>query len=218
MLVIHGTTKELSFVTNSFKKSSCWSCSESDQYVYVWNPESYSKEFDEEYAEPAARDFHDNSDILSVVEAFRYAKDSAYTQAAFTGIDTTCIVYVLDMPDSLLEADTSCPNMENALRFRKSDFDANWIVGVYVKDFSAYSSPFLVANLLRNEYFNDTALDSNLYKIAKAVYNTPSGFDSLYCDLVEELQENWTYATELVPLKLCTVKKEDPYLREELYF
>lgn len=202
MLVLHGTTKELSFLVNEFKKSSCWGCSLHDNYVYVWNPASFESEFQESYSEPPWYNFTPDSDVLSVAECFRYAKDSAYTQAAHLGKDTQCMVYVLDIPQEYLEPDTSCPNMENALRFRKTDFDPSWIVGLYTKDFSSYASPFLVANLLRNEYFEDSLMDENLYKIAKSLFNAPQTLESVYCDLVDELQEDWELSP-MYPVNNC---------------
>lgn len=217
MLVLHGTTKELSFLDNEFKKTSCWSCSESDDYVYVWNPSAFAKDFQEVYIEPPAHAFNDESDCLAVCEAFRYAKDSSYMQAGFQGKNTQCIVYVLNVPEKHLEEDTSCPNMSEALRFRKAHFDSSWIVGKYTKDFSAYDSPFLVASLLKNEYFNDSSLDEKLYRLAKAIFNSPASFESVYCNLIDELQQDWTLSDEY-PIKKCCNMQQTYSPIGDLYF
>lgn len=182
MICLHGTVKELSFLVNSFKKTSCWSCSEADDYVYVWVPALFESDFDNSVELNLAEDEWSDA----ALEAFRFAKDSAITQAGYNGQSTDLFIYVLDVPSKLLKPDNSCPNMDGANRFKKENFDVAWIKAVFHRKFSGYYSPFVLSGLHMNEYFNFHSCDEELQKLAVSLKHSEAT-----SDVWETLQEDW---------------------------
>lgn len=173
-LVIHGTICAKDFLKNknAVSKNSCWSCSSSDPYVYVWSFSRFQNEFDKAdirniYSLFKKKDF---IEFKSQAHTFlQHARESAQAQAAHYSKDCEIRVYVLDVPDKYLEDDDSCENMTMAQRFEIKDFKKSWIKAVYVEPYSNYYTPFLLSLYIDNQYYCMHEVDPQAATIATKV-------------------------------------------------
>lgn len=186
-LCMHGTTQSRNFFEinfNSFKRDSCWNCSESDNKVYVWSLEALETQDPDLYDMVSFQKSYTLGNYPDLVqhapELFRFAQDSALIQAAHEGVDNQVILYLLDVPEEHLEADDSCENMTSARRFDPVNFQFSWIKAVYSHPFKGFWSPFIVARQVANEYFNASTCSEDLLVLAKKIYQA-----DLHIDLEE---------------------------------
>lgn len=169
MKVVHGTTKEgLDAIKNKTGKiSGLWECSTTDSYTYVWPFDKVAKEYD-----------CDNENETRE-RAIQLAFESAQVQAVNSDFDK---IYVLELeiPDELLENDESCENMQMASCFDSVCWDDVTIINIYENDFNMFYKPFIVCNLLNNDYFTWYDLDEKLVILAKALQGKDIFIDELY--------------------------------------
>lgn len=160
MKVVHGTTKAgFEAIRNrTGKASGPWSCSDCDSFTYVYPFDKITNEFGTEGDEES-----------TVERAIQMAFESAQIQTLHNA-ETTLIALVLEVPDHLLEDDTSCENMASlASQFDIEDWDKVTILEVYKCEMNLYHKPFVLAGLIGMEYFNDEGIDTALYQTAQII-------------------------------------------------
>lgn len=160
MKVVHGTTKAgfEAIKNRSGKLSGPWYCSNLDTQTYVYPfdkvENDWGTEGDEEETEQ---------------RALQMAFESAQIQTLHNE-ETTLIALVLEVPDSLLQDDSSCENMEDiASCFNIEDWDKVTILDIYEYEMNVFYKPFVLAGLLGMEQFKDEGINSAMYKAAQVI-------------------------------------------------
>lgn len=73
------------------------------------------------------------------------------------------------VPSEILEDDLSCENMGYASRILEEEFDSSTACAKYECDFNMWHTPFIVAGMLGNSFFNQGYLPEELYLISKSI-------------------------------------------------
>ena len=171
MLCFHGMTESAFKYWIQGKESyaiSPWIVSDNDGCTYLHTIEHALEETgDSEYA----KDF-----------AIRQAKESAIIQAAMNN-DNGVFVIEIEVPDSMLNIDYSCDNMQHCRYITESEFNAlRDKARIHSFSVNSYLHIFRIAGLLNNRHFNKYALDEEIVEAAQIVSNTDFSdiYDSLF--------------------------------------
>lgn len=162
--LIHGTTsKGFKAIINGEGKAGLhnpWSVSDNDGMMYFFDAEQILSEcgFDEESE--------------AIAQGVNQAFEQARLQWACRGEAGDIVVMVCDVPDDIVEVDTSCPNMEHCRMIPCGSFNESMIKRVFTGSMDIWEVPSILGCVLGNDIFNTYELPEKLLSLAERI-----GFD-----------------------------------------
>ena len=176
--LVHGTTAE-GFKAIMSKAGKCglgspWTVSDNDGMMYFYD------------AVQVGEEWGCDSDDEAIERAAMQAAEQAELQYACQGKAGDIIVLVCNVPDDIVEVDTSCENMEHCRMIPCDSFDASMIVSAFHTALDIWQVPYVLASVMSNSYFNTADIPANLLRLAESC-----GFDDdKYIDLDSLSLEN----------------------------
>jgi hypothetical protein len=153
--------------------ASPWMCSDNDGLMYFYDAENLIE------SEGLEDDIESQLYLLQ-----SRAYDSASIQCAIS-CEASFVILELNIDDELLERDYSCENMSGIAVYTDCDnVNPSMVVNKWCGNFNIWHSPFIVASLLKNNYFNECVVDDALLRMAKTLQDS-----DVYCDELYETPE-----------------------------
>lgn len=145
-----------------------WSVSDNDGMMYFYSALKVSQE----YGDMPESEYTESMGISRAYE-------SASIQAALQG-ETEIIVLCMDLSEVEYSDDNSCENMAYIADCAAcEDVSTAQIVKAYSLPYSQYLTPFTIAGLLDNEYFNLHDIDPVLINIARQIQKANIWIDDM---------------------------------------
>lgn len=181
----HGTTlggfKAIMAGVGKHDQPNPWTVSDNDSQMYFYDAVAVAEDFGREGDElPCHGD--------SVNSAF----ENARLQIAFTGKSNTAVVIVCEVPEHIIEMDSSCENMPHARSIQCEEFDPSWITHIYTCDVDMWDAPQILACVSDNDMFNWGEVPEKLVRLSKILAKNGDGFDDLYdYDMIPQTMEKF---------------------------
>lgn len=176
----HGTTlegfKAIMAGIGKHDQPNPWTVSDNDGQMYFYDSVA------------VAEDYGRDEDDLCHGDAVNSSFENARLQIAFTGKSDTAVVIVCEVPEHLIELDSSCENMPHSRSIQCGDFSPEWITHIYTCGVDIWEIPYILACVVQNHLFNWGDVEEKLVKLANVLANSDDGFDDLY-DYDMALQE-----------------------------
>lgn len=176
----HGTTlegfKAIMAGIGKHDQPNPWTVSDNDGQMYFYDSVAVAEDY--------GRDEGD----LCHGDAVNSSFENARLQIAFTGKSDTAVVIVCEVPEHLIELDSSCENMPHSRSIQCGGFNPEWITHIYTCGVDIWEIPYILACVVQNHLFNWGDVEEKLVKLANVLANSDDGFDDLY-DYDMALQE-----------------------------
>lgn len=143
-----------------------WDCSDKDNYTYLWSVALVAQaEWD--------IDLSDMYDMTN--RTLQNAFENAVIQAAIAG-DSKVYVFALDLSNvDSVESDSSCNGMDQCERMPEHELNKKNIVHIREYSINPYWHPFIIADNLNRELFNQYSINENILAVAVEI-NRSSGY------------------------------------------
>ncbi len=152
MKAFHGTTRENAnrLLNGDAKDGATWDCSD-DEYLYLWCPVALEGEYGDDSPEYAIRMSFESAQI---------------TAATSDKPQTELVVLEFDIPESEIQDDDSCENMELARRCDLATY-SDVHRATYTCTHNSRLDALVISGLLQNDHFPAYKLDDSLIEAAE---------------------------------------------------